>query len=268
MKSLPAFHLPVARCAWRHRTVGEPERGPAEASSRVGVAAGAAQGLISRDSRAGHLRVYRRAVVAAGKEYTSPAPPWRHRFLAGYTWLILKNVLGWLLILASFVAGPLVPGPGGIPLFLIGFALVSFPGKRRLTARVLRGRPLQFPRRPFMLISVFVALAVPALVLALAQRRSAAVAGLGAGTLPRTVALFSVGAAVTWLLVRWFPWALNLLLRLVARGRRRFRPWLRHHRIRLLPPRWRRRHPHEAGVGPFRLKDEILKFSRRGGRRG
>ena len=44
-------------------------------------------------------------------------------------------------ILLSFVAGPLVPGPGGIPLFLIGFTLISFPGKRRLTARVLRGTP-------------------------------------------------------------------------------------------------------------------------------
>src|SRR4051794_39837583 len=57
-------------------------------------------------------------------------------------WFTAKNVIGWGLILAAFVLGPLVPGPGGIPLFLVGFAMITFPGKRRLTARVLRGRPL------------------------------------------------------------------------------------------------------------------------------
>jgi hypothetical protein len=56
---------------------------------------------------------------------------------ASYAAFVLKNVLGWFLILLSFVLGP-VPGPGGIVVFLIGFALVWFPGKRRLTARVLR----------------------------------------------------------------------------------------------------------------------------------
>src|SRR3712207_8117471 len=29
-----------------------------------------------------------------------------------------------------------------IPLFLIGFGLVTLPGKRRVTARMLRGRPI------------------------------------------------------------------------------------------------------------------------------
>jgi hypothetical protein len=68
------------------------------------------------------------------------------------------------------------------------------------------------------------------------------------------------------MLARLFPHALNLLLRVVSRARRKFRPWLRRHRIRLLPPRWRTRHLHEAGSGPFRLKDEILKYTRRKGR--
>ena len=87
----------------------------------------------------------------------APALSRRQKFLAGYTWLVLKNVIGWTLIVASFVAGPLVPGPGGIPLFLIGFALVSFPGKRRLTARVLRGRQVRFRHGPFVLVSLAVA---------------------------------------------------------------------------------------------------------------
>ncbi|HZN69322.1 MAG TPA: hypothetical protein VFB66_28870 [Tepidisphaeraceae bacterium] len=193
----------------------------------------------------------------------NPSPPSRRqRFLAGYTWLILKNVLGWLLILCSFVAGPLVPGPGGIPLFLIGFALVSFPGKRRLTARVLRGRPLRVNRRPFALACVLVSLAVPALVLSVARPRSEWLGGLHAGNKPGLAAAFALGAALTWLAARSTPAALNLVLRIVARGRKKFRPWLRRHHISLLPPRWRRRHAHEPGTGPFRLKDEILKFSR------
>ena len=192
-----------------------------------------------------------------------PALSRRQRFLAGYTWLILKNVIGWALILASLVAGPLVPGPGGIPLFLIGFALVSFPGKRRLTARVLRGRAVRFRHGPFVLVSLAVALVVPAIVLGVARRHSPRVEQLYADRLPALALVYAVGAAVTWLLARASPRALNLLLRVVARGRRRFRPWLRRHRIRLLPPRWRRRHAHEPGSGPLRLKDEILKFVRK-----
>lgn len=183
--------------------------------------------------------------------------------MAGYTWLVLKNVLGWLLILSSFVAGPLVPGPGGIPLFLIGFALVSFPGKRRLTARVLRGRPVRFPPRPFLLASVAVSLTVPALFLIIARPRSQWLGRLYGMSTLAPAALFAVLAAITWVGSRSVPPALNLLLRVIARGRRKFRPWLRHHHIRLLPPRWRRRHAHEPGSGAFRLKDEILKFSRR-----
>jgi hypothetical protein len=187
----------------------------------------------------------------------------RQRFLVGYTWLILKNVIGWVLILASFVAGPLVPGPGGIPLFLFGFALVSFPGKRRLTARVLRGREVRFRQGPFVLLTLAVALAVPAAVLGVARRRSARVEQLYAGRLLRLALVYSVGAGITWLLVRASPHALNLLLRVVARGRRRFRPWLRRHHIRLLPPRRRTRNAHEPGIGPLRLKDEILKLVRK-----
>ncbi len=60
-----------------------------------------------------------------------------------YFWFIIKNVAGWILIIAAWPVGLLVPGPGGIPLFLIGFAMITLPGKRKLTARVLRGRPLR-----------------------------------------------------------------------------------------------------------------------------
>lgn len=188
----------------------------------------------------------------------------RDRFFAGYLWLILKNVIGWTLILVSFVAGPLVPGPGGIPLFLVGFALVSFPGKRRLTARVLRGRPFRFPRFPFAAACVGVALGLPALASLVVHDRPRWLAKLRDDALARgpfaAGVLYLIVSAVTWAIVRLTPHALNTVLRVVAKGRRKFRPWLHRHRIRLLPPRWRRRHPHEPGSGPLRLTDEILKF--------
>jgi uncharacterized membrane protein YbhN (UPF0104 family) len=63
------------------------------------------------------------------------------RLIMTYAWLVGKNLIGWILILASGPTGILLPGPGGLPMFLIGFAMISFPGKRRLTARVLRGKP-------------------------------------------------------------------------------------------------------------------------------
>ena len=190
-------------------------------------------------------------------------PTRRQRFWGSIYWFILKNVLGWLLILAALVVGPTVPGPGGIPLFLIGFALVSFPGKRRLTARVLRGKPVRFRGRPFVLVSATVALAAPAVVMVVARTRSRWLAEQSAQGSAAVVVLYLLGVALFWLAARLFPHALNLLLRVVARARHRFRPWLRRHRIRLLPPRWRTRHPHEAGSGPYRLKDEILKYTRR-----
>jgi hypothetical protein len=182
----------------------------------------------------------------------------------------LKNLIGWVLIVAAFVVGPLVPGPGGIPLFLVGFALVSFPGKRRLTARVLRGRPVRFRPAPLVLICTGVALIAPTLVLLVVRHRPRWLAparpgALGHGPVAAAATYLIVGAVV-WVVLRLTPHALNVLLRMTARARRKFRPWLRHHHIRLLPPRWRRRHPHEPGRGPFRLKDEILGFSRKGRR--
>ena len=83
------------------------------------------------------------------------------QFFAAYFWFILKNVIGWLLVLGSPVLGVLIPGPGGLPLFLIGFALITLPGKRRLTARALRGRQLQLQSSVFYAIGTVVSLLVP-----------------------------------------------------------------------------------------------------------
>jgi hypothetical protein len=77
---------------------------------------------------------------------------WRQRvtdFFSGYFWFIFKNVIGWMLIILAIPVGLTVPGPGGIPIFLIGFALVTFPGKRKLTSRVMRGRGLPIEMQVF-----------------------------------------------------------------------------------------------------------------------
>src|SRR5687768_17851622 len=67
----------------------------------------------------------------------------RPSWLANWGWFIAKNLIGWVLIVSAFPLGALIPGPGGIPLFLIGFGLITFPGKRRLVAALLRGKPIR-----------------------------------------------------------------------------------------------------------------------------
>src|SRR4051795_9393440 len=109
----------------------------------------------------------------------APAPPasrapqrgpdaqsWRgpSRYFADYFWFILKNVIGWIFILAAPVLGVTLPGPGGIPVFLIGFALVTFPGKRKLTSRVMRGRRMQLEARVYAIIAGFWAILIPAVL--------------------------------------------------------------------------------------------------------
>ena len=120
-------------------------------------------------------------------------------------------------------------GSGGLPLFLIGFALISFPGKRRLTARVLRGRPVQFRPALFALICAGTALIAPALVLLVVRHRPWWFAQARAGAVARgpiaVAALCLILGAVVWVLVRLTPHVLNVLLRTTARARRKFRPW-------------------------------------------
>jgi hypothetical protein len=198
----------------------------------------------------------------------NPSASRRERFFASTSWLILKNVLGWMLILAALLVGPLVPGPGGIPLFLIGFALISFPGKRRLTARILRGKRVRIARRHLALVSLGLTLIASFLAWLLFRNHPWRNRTIGGGQGPLWVILgYLALTAAIWGLVYAVPPTLNACLWIMARARRRFRPWLRRHHIRLLPPRRRRRRPHEPGHGPLRLKDEILKFVTKAHRR-
>lgn len=182
-------------------------------------------------------------------------------FLSSWYWRILKNVLGWPLVLLSLVAGPLVPGPGGLPLFLLGFALISFPGKRRLTARVLRGSPLQIMQRPFALTSLMISMGVAAIVVWAGRKHLRTIGQLYEQGPQRAFFIYAIAFLAAWAAMRIAPRLINFSLRLISRARHRFRPWLRKHHIRLLP-RWRIPYADEPGHGAFRLTESILRFVR------
>jgi hypothetical protein len=197
-------------------------------------------------------------------ELQTPATsPWK-RFTHTYAWPIARNVIGWLLIAASLVLGPAVPGPGGIPLFLIGFAMVSFPGKRRLTARVFRGRPIGHPHRIYYLICLAISLLLPSVATFLFALDSHLRLWLAkAVSDPRLVVLCAYLAlvAICWTALRLLPAILNLCLPWVPPIRRKIRPWMRQRGMHLLPPRHRdRQAPFDSGHRP---RDEILEFTER-----
>src|SRR3954454_9288340 len=93
------------------------------------------------------------------------------RFIADYFWFIVKNVVGWVFILGSLPVGLTVPGPGGIPLFLIGFALVTFPGKRKLTSRVMRGLPVRIDPAYLTFLVTLISVLITAGLLAFVAKR-------------------------------------------------------------------------------------------------
>jgi uncharacterized membrane protein YbhN (UPF0104 family) len=161
-------------------------------------------------------------------------------FFAGYFWFILKNVIGWLLMLLSPVLGVAVPGPGGLPLFLIGFALVTFPGKRRLTARVMRGRRMQLESAFFTTITSFVSILVTGIIIAVLVAKYGNVIELYSIKPKSIIGLFVLAAAVTWLVTRLSLRVADWILRNMPRARRFFRPWLRKKGFNLLPPRRKR----------------------------
>src|SRR3954449_4971044 len=108
-------------------------------------------------------------VSPANAPPASPSP--RPSAVSTWTWFILKNVIGWVLIIEAFPLGAMFPGPGGIPLFLIGFGLIAFPGKRHLTARVLRGVPVPRDSKQFRFAVALLGIVLPAgLLLFLIER--------------------------------------------------------------------------------------------------
>jgi hypothetical protein len=180
-----------------------------------------------------------------------------------YLWFVLKNVLGWLLILGSLIVGPLPSGPIGFPMFIIGFALVTFPGKRRITARVLSGKPVSRNSRPFQHIVAVAAVVLPAVAISILTAkgilpsRDTTLRGL------QIAALYVVSSLCLWWLGLNSLFLVNRLLGVVPRVRRKFRPWLRRYGIDLLPRRRRGRSATPGGPVTHDPDPEILEIHER-----
>ncbi|MDP9175973.1 MAG: flippase-like domain-containing protein [Planctomycetota bacterium] len=171
---------------------------------------------------------------------TPDSPALRHSgFFARYFWVIAKNAVGWVLIFSSILIAGVFPGPLGTPMFLIGFAMITFPGKRHMTSRFLRGMPINPLLRPVRVLRGFFSLLLPALViLVLSRKRSGAYERASAVEI---IGLFCVASAAAWLGLFWLLRVGNLVIALLPRVRRRVRPWLKRRGINLLPPRYSRR---------------------------
>ncbi|HEV2295906.1 MAG TPA: lysylphosphatidylglycerol synthase transmembrane domain-containing protein [Tepidisphaeraceae bacterium] len=158
-------------------------------------------------------------------------------FFAGYFWFILKNVIGWLMMLSALPLGIVLPGPGGLPIFIIGFALVTFPGKRKLTARVMRGRRMQLESAFFTTITSFVSILLTGGIISyLLWKWGWAIESYSIPAVTIVLACI-LAAALTWVVTRLALRVGDWILRNMPRARRFIRPWLRKKGFYLLPPR-------------------------------
>lgn len=178
-------------------------------------------------------------------------------------WFILKNVIGWMLIIASPVLGITVPGPGGIPVFLVGFALVTLPGKRRLTSRVMRGRGVRLGEGPFTFICALLSVALTTAAIWFALDYFEQFAGFFAQYRLRSMAAIFAFAVVsfgmTLLVVRLSLAVVNWFIRRIPWLRRKFRPVLKRFGIKFLPAR-RKRLLGDDGRHTVVENQEILEF--------
>jgi len=192
---------------------------------------------------------------------TSPAKPFHElvqQFLRDYAWWIVKNVLGWVLILLSPILGAAIPGPGGIPVFLIGFALVTFPGKRGLRARVFRGRELETGGMFARVAAAVGAVVLPLAVAVVLRIEFLPVLGNELFSSPWLAVVVAGCVVASYFVTPVVLRVVNWVIRLMPRVRRFIRPMMRRKGIDLLPPRRRRRlRQHKPGA----VDAEILEFS-------
>lgn len=200
-------------------------------------------------------------------DYAKPAGRPRWGF-ADYFWFILRNMIGWVLILAAGPFGLMVPGPGGLPMFLIGFALITLPGKRHLTARVLRGKAVDPHSRGYRLMVATLAILIPACLVSVAIGKWWPFQVLDLRSVKWMHTTDSVLLVLCYLISVGFLWTfglkgveiINLGLRMIARLRRRVRPWLRKKGFDLLPPRRRKRLKHRGNPQADDTDDGILEI--------
>jgi uncharacterized membrane protein YbhN (UPF0104 family) len=165
-----------------------------------------------------------------------------------YGWWLVKNVLGWLLIVVAPVIGAALPGPGGIPLFIVGFALVSFPGKRHLTARVFRGMPIDLSGNGAGVFSGMTTVLLPLVATLLVRWKFKSALDNSLFDWPYVLAVVGAALAMSYLLARLGLRLANVAIRRVPAVRRKVRPAMRAKGIDLLPPRRRKRLLHRTGT--------------------
>jgi hypothetical protein len=180
-------------------------------------------------------------------------------FLERYTWILVKNVVGWLLMLSALVVAGVVPIPLGTPMFLIGFAMITLPGKRHITSGALRGIPIKMYTRTARMRRLAVSLLLPpAAVWFLAIQRHPIIHP-SQMSLSHLCAVYVAAIVGAWILTWLTLLAINAVLSVLPRTRRHVRPWLRRHGINLLPPRRKLRNPSRPHA---RDDQEILGFGR------
>jgi hypothetical protein len=188
------------------------------------------------------------ASIALSAEDAQQARSMLERVIRAYFWTIFKNVVGWLCILISPVLGILLPGPGGIPLFVVGFALVTLPGKRRITTHVFRGRPVPTGSGLFVgLVTFFSVLVTAGAMWATWEyyewivERMPVLGRFSDGNVSKLVAISLTALPVT-MIVSWLGLTVvnATVLRWIPGIRRFLRRSLRKYGVRLLPTRRRR----------------------------
>jgi glycosyltransferase 2 family protein len=184
--------------------------------------------------------------------------------LVQYLWIILKNIIGYILILGSGAVGISTPGPFGIPLFFIGFALITFPGKRALTARVLKGKPIAPDSRPFRRSVALASLLAPAVCIFYLNWKYRVPGHWTRHNDLWVGVVYFLASLALWLLGLPSVHLINRGLRLVPTIRRRVRPWMRRKGIDLLPPRRRSRRLTRNGPVTRAPDDQIIAITEGG----
>jgi len=186
-----------------------------------------------------------------------------------YSWVIGRNVLGWLLIICSWAAGLLSPVPFGFFLFLVGFGLIWFPGKRRITARVLSGRRVPEESMVFRVGMAVLAIAIPTLLIAYLVRNFPRHYQLTIETCGLLALIYIAATGLTLFFGLPMIHLHNRALAMVPKARRRVRPLLRGYGIELLPPRRRTRRHSRMDQTMTRAPDkEIFSIDQRKAVRG
>src|SRR5579872_1463694 len=174
---------------------------------------------------------------------SGPAEPAREaaRYFVRYAAVIVKNVLGWALMLAALGLGSFFPVPIGTPLFLIGFAMITLPGKRRLTSSALRGIPIRFYSRKALWWRLAISLLLPPIALWFLEFQRWPVLHPTQMSFGRLCSVYGIAIASSWIFTWIMLQLINAVVRILPRVRRRVRPWLRAHGVHLLPPRRKQR---------------------------